>query len=133
MFPQINVLTNSDNENTIGRSFEFDFTNNRFVLTNGKVEETNQTQAICQWIETYIRVQKDKYKIYNEEFGMDFSDLVGYRLPRSYQVSEIIRRMTEGIKKHCPMVSDVNDWNFNKGNFSFTVTTTLGEVINFEL
>ena len=86
-------------------------------------------QQVKQWIELLIKVEKDKYKIYDENFGMDFSDIVGYRLPRSVQVSEIIRRLKRTIVNGCDNVTDVRDFTFDKGKFSFTVITTLGNEV----
>nr|DAH51811.1 MAG TPA: hypothetical protein [Caudoviricetes sp.] len=58
---------------------------------------------------------------------MDFSDIVGYRLPRSVQVSEIIRRLKRTIINGCDHVTDVKDFTFDKGTFTFTLVTDLGE------
>ena len=82
---------------------------------------------VKQWVELYIKVELNKYKIYDDNFGMDFSDIVGYRLPRSVQVSEIIRRLKRGIINGCDNVTDVRDFKFDKGKFTFTLVTDLGE------
>nr|DAU43989.1 MAG TPA: Protein of unknown function (DUF2634) [Caudoviricetes sp.] len=91
--------------------------------------ETDNVNDVKQWVELYIKVEKDKYKIYDENFGMDFSDIVGYRLPRSVQVSEIIRRLKRGIISGCDNVTDVRDFKFDKGKFTFTLITDLGEEV----
>lgn len=80
-----------------------------------------------QWVELLIKVEKYKYKIYDDNFGMDFSDIVGYRLPRSVQVSEIIRRLKRTIINGCDHVTDVKDFTFDKGTFTFTLVTDLGK------
>lgn len=135
IFPNVEVSAQRQTNNLgdVKRSFVFDFNTGQFKLRNGIVQETSRIQAIKQWIELYIRVKKDKYKIYSSDFGTDLSDLVGYRLPREYQVSEIIRRLDDGIKKNCPNVVSITDWEFNNGTFSFTVTTNTGEEVNIEL
>lgn len=91
--------------------------------------DCSEVQQVKQWIELLIKVEKDKYKIYDENFGMDFSDIVGYRLPRSVQVSEIIRRLKRTIVNGCDNVTDVRDFAFDNGKFSFTVITTLGNEV----
>ena len=60
---------------------------------------------------------------------MDFSDIVGYRLPRSVQVSEIIRRLKRTIINGCDNVVDVRDFTFDSGKFTFTIITDLGEEV----
>lgn len=60
---------------------------------------------------------------------MDFSDIVGYRLPRSVQVSEIIRRLKRTIINGADHVTDVKDFKFDKGQFTFTVFTDFGKEV----
>ena len=79
-----------------------------------------------------MRTELNKYLIYSDTFGLDLSDLVSYRLPRSAQVSEIIRRLNEGITQKCKHVERCEDFNFDNGTFSFTVITDLGEEVKFE-
>lgn len=114
---------------TIGRSIKFDYEKKEFILNEGKLVEPSKIESIKQWIELYIRTEIKKYAIYTDTFGIDTRGLLGYRLPRGYQVAEIMRRINEGILTKCPDVASVSDWNFDKGTFSFTVTTITGEEV----
>lgn len=126
--PTIN--TTSRTTNNIGRSLKFDYTTNTFVIKAGQNVEPSKIDAIKQWIELYIRTEINKYVIYTNEFGVDLSGLVGYRLPRGLQIAEIMRRINSGILQKCPNVANVSDWDFSdNGTFSFTVTTNTGEEI----
>lgn len=107
------------------KNIKFDYNNNCFMPD----EATDNVNDIKQWVELLIKVEKDKYKIYDENFGMDFSDLMSYRLPRSVQVSEIIRRLKRSIISGCDNVTDVKDFAFDKGTFTFTVISDLGEEV----
>lgn len=107
------------------KSIKFNYDTNTFIVD----DQPNEVEQIKQWVELLIKVEKDKYKIYNENFGMDFSDIVGYRLPRSVQVSEIIRRLKRTILNGCDHVTDVRDFTFDKGTFTFTIITDLGEEV----
>lgn len=107
------------------KSIKFDYDTNTFIVD----EAPTEVEQVKQWVELLIKVEKDKYKIYNEHFGMDFSDIVGYRLPRSVQVSEIIRRLKRTIINGCDHVDDVRDFTFDKGTFTFTLVTDLGEEV----
>lgn len=131
MFPKIEYTppVKQETNNSVGRSFVFDYKTNKFIVQGGIVKETDRITAIKQWIELFIRVELDKYKIYDSNFGTDFSNLVGYRLPRSYQVSQITKRINDGILNNCPNVVSVSGWKFDKGRFEFTVTTNLGEEV----
>lgn len=110
--------------NTI-KNIKFDYDTNTFLPD----VETDNVNDVKQWVELYIKVELNKYKIYDDNFGMDFSDIVGYRLPRSVQVSEIIRRLKRGIINGCDNVTDVRDFKFDKGKFTFTLVTDLGEEV----
>lgn len=107
------------------KSIKFNYDTNTFDVDNFPSE----VDQVKQWIELLIKVEKDKYKIYDENFGMDFSDIAGYRLPRSVQVSEIIRRLKRTIINGCDHVTDVRDFTFDKGTFTFTVLTNLGNEV----
>lgn len=143
MFPNdvdldIQVNTVDDTQDittgTIGRSIKFDYDKKEFVVNEGKLVEPSKIDSIKQWIELYIRTEINKYAVYTNSFGIDTRGLLGYRLPRGYQVAEIMRRINEGILTQCPDVVSVSNWDFNKGTFSFTVKTNTGEevVINGE-
>lgn len=107
------------------KNIKFDYDTNSFVPD----VDTDNVNDVKQWVELLIKVEKDKYKIYNDNFGMDFSDIVGYRLPRSVQVSEIIRRLKRTIINGCDNVTDVRDFSFDKGTFTFTLITDLGKEV----
>lgn len=107
------------------KSIKFDYSTNNFIVD----EAPTEVDQVKQWVELLIKVEKDKYKIYDDHFGMDFSDIVGYRLPRSVQVSEIIRRLKRTILNGCDHVTDVRDFTFDKGTFTFTLVTDLGEEV----
>lgn len=110
----------------------FDYDKNEFVLTHGNCKEATKLEALKQWIQLFVRTELNKYAIYSDTFGVDLSDLVSYRLPRSAQVSEIIRRLNEGITQKCKHVDKCEDFNFDNGTFSFTVITDLGEEVKLE-
>ena len=135
MFPQLdyNVETTITEDTGGGeRSLLFDYETNSFVVKNGNVQEASRVEAVKQWIELFIRVELNKYAIYSDNFGLDLSNLIGYRLPRSVQVSEIIRRLHDGIINRCKHVTACEDFAFNNGTFSFTAITDLGEEVKFE-
>lgn len=140
MFPKDYNFTNSiqstatatNSQHKVGRSFAFDYRTHRFVFKDGRNVEDTQIEAIKQWIELFIRTELKKYMIYSDSFGLDLRHLLGYRLPRAYQVSEVKRRITEGIMNKVPCVAVVKDWNFNAGIFYFTVIANTGEEVRID-
>ncbi|MBE6080176.1 MAG: DUF2634 domain-containing protein [Veillonella sp.] len=123
--------TKTNAQNKVGRNMKFDFAKKRFVLEDGVNVETSQVDAIKQWIELFIRTELNAYKIYSDTFGLNLDKLVGYRLPRSFIVSEIKRRITDGILNKVPCAVSVNNWKFDKGTFYFTVKTKTGEEVKY--
>lgn len=135
MFPQLDYdveTTIMEDTESGERSLLFDYETNSFVVKNGNVQEASRVEAVKQWIELFIRVELNKYAIYSDNFGLDLSNLIGYRLPRSVQVSEIIRRLHDGIINGCKHVTACEDFSFNNGTFSFTAITDLGEEVRLE-
>lgn len=139
MFPDdvdLNIYVNTVDDTqdtavtgTIGRSIKFDYDKKEFVILDGKPIEPSKIDSIKQWIELYIRTEINKYAVYTDGFGVDTRGLLGYRLPRGYQVAEIMRRINEGILTKCPDIKSVGEWDFSKGTFSFTVVTNTGEEV----
>ena len=135
MFPQLDYdveTTITEDTESGERSLLFNYETNSFVVKNGNVQEASRVEAVTQWIELFIRVELNKYAIYSDNFGLDLSNLIGYRLPRSVQVSEIIRRLHDGIINGCKHVTACEDFSFNNGTFSFTAITDLGEEVRLE-
>lgn len=139
MFPDdvdLNIYVNTVDDTqdtavtgTIGRSIKFDYDKKEFVILDGKPIEPSKIDSIKQWVELYIRTEINKYAVYTDSFGVDTRGLLGYRLPRGYQVAEIMRRINEGILTKCPDIKSVGEWDFSKGTFSFTVVTNTGEEV----
>lgn len=139
MFPNdvdLNIYVNTVDDTqdtavtgTIGRSIKFDYDKKEFVILDGKPIELSKIDSIKQWIELYIRTEINKYAVYTDSFGVDTRGLLGYRLPRGYQVAEIMRRINEGILTKCPDIKSVGEWDFSNGTFSFTVVTNTGEEV----
>lgn len=139
MFPDdvdLNIYVNTVDDTqdtavtgTIGRSIKFDYDKKEFIILDGKPIEPSKIDSIKQWIELYIRTEINKYAVYTDSFGVDTRGLLGYRLPRGYQVAEIMRRINEGILTKCPDIKSVGEWDFSKGTFSFTVVTNTGEEV----
>lgn len=135
MFPQISYdveTTITEDTESGERSLLFNYETNSFVVKNGNVQEASRVEAVKQWIELFIRVELNKYAIYSDNFGLDLSNLIGYRLPRSVQVSEIVRRLHDGIINGCKHATACEDFSFNNGTFSFTAITDLGEEVRLE-
>lgn len=138
MLPEITQVEFTTNdvveevEEVQGITFEFDFVTNEFVSIDGKVQEIDEIKSLKMWIETTIRYEKFKFRIYEDiEFGVTVSDLIGSNYQQVFIEAEIQREISEALTKH-PLINSVEDWVFEREeetlNVSFTVDTPFSEV-----
>ena len=123
------VATNTNA--TLGRSPYFDFDTKKFILKDGINRECTQKESIQQHTRLFINTVKNKYAIYDKNFGVNTDKLVGYRLPRSVIVAEIKRQISEDLIKTCPAIAEITDWSFDGsiGTFYFTEKLVNGESV----
>ena len=71
----------------------------------------------------FINTLVSKYRVYDNVFGTNTDELVGYRLPRSIAVAEIKRHIEENLPKTCPSIKEIREFTFSNdetGTFEFT-------------
>ena len=100
-FQDIKISTTNEQSSKIGRSFLFDFKTGQHQITDGKVVECDQLQAIKQWLELLVRTMLDKYKVYRGTgFGLTWEQYIGRRdLPLGFIISEMEREVSEAAVK----------------------------------
>ena len=111
-------------------SYNFDFTNGDFALTDGKVKMISEQELIKNKIEKLIRTEYGKYPIYTE-YGMPYhnwmqgiKDREFVRLSLTRELAERIPEYVDGVKR----IYDV-DFNFTRNGVTvkFTVSTDYSE------
>lgn len=108
---------------TLGKSLYFDFDKKEYVFKDGANVLCNQIEATKQHSILYIHTLINKFRIYDNKFGVDTDELVGWRLPRSIAIAEIKRQITENLPKTCPTIKEIKDFSFSNdetGTFEFT-------------
>lgn len=129
IFPQNETVeTVEAQRETLGASFVFDYTENRFQLVDGSPKVVTSVQAVKQWLELFVRTGLGKYKVYDgTAFGVDVSPLIGKKqVPRGAILSEIKREIGEGVRL-CPAVTSVYGFALEGETISFTVRLRSGE------
>lgn len=138
LYPTLNLNTLADEINTasttestkeIGKVFLCDFLEGnkaRIVIENGKPKPAETIkEKIQMYVQVLLRTELDKFEIYeNTGFGMTYFKYRGFKLPKSYILSELKREITENIKK-ISLVDSIN-------NFQASLTETTIN-INFEI
>lgn len=123
------------NVSALGRCFKFDFSESKFVQTDGKlVEITDKAESVEQWILLILHTPKDKYNVYKDtDFYCNIKDLIGGKL-NAYEKAELERELTESIKKH-RYVESVNNVSIeqNKRTLNVSLTVKLVDGSNLEV
>lgn len=147
MFPSIdleeNTTVDETSENSLGKTYLFDFDEGEFVIKDGKLVIASELEAIKMWIRKIILTEKFKFKIYerpeeekDQEYGITFKTLIGKRLPRKMIESEIKREMTDVLTKH-PKINELSDFEViqegAKVKVNFKVHLIDGNIINEEV
>lgn len=139
IFPiaDINLILQEQTEEaapSIGKVYKFDFENGRYLFQDGKLIETTKTEAIQQFVKWTLKTLIRKYKIYDEDYGMDYS-FIGYKnIPIGFVNSELKRQIEEQLEAY-PLINKVINYSgIREGSkliISFTLITTENESIVF--
>nr|DAO06128.1 MAG TPA: Protein of unknown function (DUF2634) [Caudoviricetes sp.] len=122
-FQDIKISTTNEQSSKIGRSFLFDFKTGQHQITDGKVVECDQLQAIKQWLELLVRTMLDKYKVYRGTgFGLTWEQYIGRRdLPLGFIISEMEREVSEAAVKLNSAIASVQDFTVERQTRGLTI------------
>lgn len=86
----------------VGKSFLFDFSKGDFSVTDGKLQEINNIEALKLWIEKVLRTEKFKFGIYEgTDYGItDIKELLVSGFPLQFIQAEIEREVKETLLKN---------------------------------
>ena len=101
-----------------------------FFIDKDKIASyCDNIEAMKQAISLLLSTEKNEHLIFNTDYGVEFSDLIGR--PASFVYSEIKRRITESLL-YDKRILNVSDFSFNRQKnkviTTFCVTTIYGEV-----
>jgi len=116
-----------------GLSFAFDWENECYFMESGSPVTVYGEAAIKEFIQYIMRVVRGRYAIHPEDFGASPVSLVGTKLPRGAELSELERYIKETIA-YCPGIQSVGNvtWDGEKVLCEMTLsdnTTTITEVV----
>lgn len=141
MFPQFEVTTqdvesieSAESTRDIGKVFQFDFDNNKYVVENGKLVQISKIEAVKQFIRWTLKTQIRKFKIYDADYGIDRDTFIGQKtLPTGFINSELKRQIDEQLVKH-PYITRIENFSHTRASnnlfIEFDVITTLNETLN---
>lgn len=135
MFPSLeldNIIQNNieQTEQKQGISYLFDFEKGDFVIKDGKLIEIEGKEAIKVWIEKILRTDKFKFKVYEEDEGIDeygttIKKLIqGRKLPQFFLQSELKREIEETLQKHIE-IDSIEDFRTEQEQTTLTICFTV--------
>jgi hypothetical protein len=116
---------------TVPKEYAWDFTNNDFLLVDGKFQIVTGTEALKVWILKALKTPNSRYAAYSSSYGSNIEDLVGQSLSVELIESESKRIVWEciSINSH---ITGMNDFSVNMTSdvltVNFTAITDQGEV-----
>lgn len=115
---------------TYGKELAFDFAASDFVMEDGSPKVVEGIEALKVWIEKTIRTAKFRFKIYDDQYGCQIDEIIGYDVSRAVLESEVQRVIREALI-YDNRIADVRDFQIERGDdwlkVTFTVYTTLDD------
>ena len=134
-FPMIPEAIPAQAAAEIGRVPAFDMEARRFLLVDGKLVERTGQEAVRQWFERALGLQRDGVPIYRTwgvtGYGLD-RGVLETKLPSGYAEAELERSVRE-TASFCPAVRAVRDLAISRQGraclVEFTAVLHTGETV----
>lgn len=96
----------------MGVTFLFDWDNHRYYMESGSPVEVTGDQAVQAWLQQVLRTKQRRYAIYPVDFGALLQDLIGYKAPNGFLLSELRRQLLDSAE-YCAAIQTIGtlDWN----------------------
>ena len=106
-------------------AYQFDFTKNEFVFTNGDCKVLTGRESLKQWIEKILRTQLGAYAMYTS-YGSNINDLVlGSAYNADFTDTELKREIEDALLKNDDILSvDRIEITRNRKSLSVDISTT---------
>ncbi len=96
----------------MGVTFLFDWDNHRYYMESGSPVEVTGTEAVQAWMQQVLRTKQRRYAIYPSDFGALLQDLIGYKAPNGFLLSELRRQLLDSAG-YCAAIQEIGklEWN----------------------
>lgn len=125
MFPKdeltLQVATVTDT--TFKKCFVFDYDKNKFVFTDGKIEQIDSIGAVKQWLTLFFKTYRDGALVYKgTAFGQSIRRLKGRKSIETggFDEAEVEREIKEGVLL-CSAIESIRSFNLTKDGKSLVV------------
>ncbi|WP_407312034.1 DUF2634 domain-containing protein [Desulfosporosinus sp. SB140] len=115
----------------LAKEYAWDFTNNQFLLIDGKSVFVTGRDAVKIWAWKALQTPKGVYKAYSLNFGNELESLINQSLSKAAMSSEVERYLKESLLVN-PYITGISNITLSvegsKTSVSFTASTIYGEV-----
>lgn len=115
------ALAQARPEAQLGAAFRFDWDNHCYFMASGSPEEVTETEAVKEWIRQVLRTRRGRYGIYHADFGAPAQDLIGRRIPKGFDLSELRRQLSESAVYN-PAIREIGTMAYDGRTITCTVT-----------
>lgn len=136
IFPFINTTIQDATETSSAytpREYAWDFTNNYFLMKDGKFIVLEGLEAIKVWTYKALGTQRYRYLAYSWNYGQELEDLIGEEsLSKQALESEVKRYVGEALLIH-PNIKGIKNLKITIDesvlSLEFTIITDYGEAM----
>ena len=93
-----------------GIAFTYSFKDNDFVLENGNIKLSDETQSVIQWIANTLLVEKGIHPVYNVDYGTYVYNLAGKGFPKNAITLMVPDMIRQDLLKD-PRIAEVDNFN----------------------
>ncbi|AFM40341.1 Protein of unknown function (DUF2634) [Desulfosporosinus acidiphilus SJ4] len=132
-FEQALITSNGlgSSELPLAKEYGWDFTNNTFLLIDGKSVLVTGRDAVKIWAWKALQTPKGVYKAYSLNFGNELESLMNQSLSNAAMSSEVERYLKEALLVN-PYITGISNITLSidgsKTSVDFTAETIYGEV-----
>lgn len=131
-------IISNESELEIFKEIAIDFETGEPLIKDGEIIVLEEKEALKVWIWKTLKTERNKYKIYSENYGNDLKENIGLVYDETTRRAIIQNEIIECLMVN-PYITSVNDFTVELDEerrhpvFNFTVSTIYGEIIDKEV
>lgn len=131
-------IISNESELEIFKEIAIDFETREPIIKGDEIVVLEGKEALKVWIWKILKTERNRYKIYSENYGNDLKENIGLVYDETTRRAIIQNEIIECLMVN-PYITSVNDFTVELDEerrhpvFNFTVSTIYGEIIDKEV
>lgn len=131
-------IISNESELEIFKEIAIDFETGEPIIKRDEIVVLEGKEALKVWIWKVLKTERNRYKIYSENYGNDLKENIGLVYDETTRRAIIQNEIIECLMVN-PYITSVNDFTVELDEerrhpvFNFTVSTIYGEIIDKEV